>query len=58
VFTHRYFSVADADGRYEIDRVPPGTYTLVAWLEGTIRETRNVQVTAETRGLEVNFALR
>lgn len=58
VFNHRYFSVADTEGRYEIDRVPPGTYTLVAWVEGSIRETRSVQVTAESRGVEVNFALR
>jgi plastocyanin len=58
VFNHRYFSVADTEGRYEIDRVPPGTYTLVAWVEGSIRETRSVQVTAESRGVEANFALR
>ena len=58
VFNHRYFSVADTDGHYEIDRVAPGTYTLVAWVEGAIRETRSVQVAAETRGVEVNFALR
>jgi plastocyanin len=58
VFNHRYFSVADTEGRYEIDRVPPGTYTLVAWVEGAIRETRSVQVTAESRGVEVNFTLR
>jgi plastocyanin len=58
VFSHRYYAVADAEGRYEIDRVPPGTYTLVAWVEGTIRETRSVQVPAESRGVEVNFPLR
>jgi plastocyanin len=58
VFSHRYFAVADAEGRYEIDRVPPGNYTLVAWVEGAIRETRGVQVTAESRGVEVNFPLR
>jgi plastocyanin len=58
VFSHRYFAVADAEGRYEIDRVPPGSYTLVAWVEGAIRETRSVQVTAESRGVEVNFPLR
>jgi plastocyanin len=58
VFSHRYFAVADAEGRYEIDRVPPGTYTLVAWVEGSIRETRSVQVPAESRGVEVNFPVR
>ena len=33
VFAHRYFAVTDDDGRYRIDGVPPGTYTLVVWNE-------------------------
>jgi plastocyanin len=58
VFTHRFYSVADAEGRYEIDHVPPGSYTLVAWVEGAIRETRSVLVTAESRGVELDFPIR
>ena len=58
VFTHRFFSVADAEGRYQIDHVPPGSYTLVAWVEGEIRDTRGVQVTAESRGVELDFPHR
>jgi len=58
VFTHRFFSVADAEGRYQIDHVPPGTYTLVAWVEGAIRDTRSVQVTAESRSVELDFPHR
>ena len=58
VFTHRFYSVADPEGRYQIDHVPPGTYTLVAWVEGAIREMRSVQVIAESRGVEVDFPLR
>lgn len=58
VFSHRYFSVTDADGRYEIDNVPPGSYTLVAWVEGSIRDTRALQVTPESRGIELDFPLR
>ena len=58
VFTHRFYSVADADGRYAIEHVPPGHYTLVAWVEGSIRETRAVQVPSESRGVEVDFPLR
>jgi hypothetical protein len=33
-FEHPYFAVSDADGRFEIAQVPPGTYTLSAWHEG------------------------
>ena len=44
VFSHRYFAVAEADGRYEIDRVPPGNYTLVGWYEGEARLSRPVAV--------------
>ena len=36
VFAHRYFGVTDEDGRYRIDGVPPGTYTVVVWNE-TVR---------------------
>jgi plastocyanin len=31
VFAHRFFDVTDEQGRYRLDQVPPGTYTLVAW---------------------------
>jgi plastocyanin len=58
VFSHRFFSVTDPEGHYEIDNVPPGTYTLVAWYEGTVRDTRSVQVTGEPHGIELDFPLR
>jgi hypothetical protein len=31
---HPYFALTDAEGKFEISGVPPGTYTLVAWHEG------------------------
>jgi hypothetical protein len=33
-FEHPYFTVTDADGRFQIDQVPAGSYTLQAWHEG------------------------
>ncbi len=45
VFNHPYFRVTDADGRYRIDQVPPGTYTIVGWYEGEARAQRTITVT-------------
>jgi plastocyanin len=44
VFGHPFFSLTEADGRYRIDNVPPGTYNLVAWNEGVSSEPRSVTV--------------
>jgi plastocyanin len=44
VFAHRYFDTTDAAGRYRIDGVPPGTYTVAVWNEGEVRSTRTVQM--------------
>lgn len=58
VFSHRFFSVSDADGRYQIDGVPPGTYTLIAWVEGVIRDAKSITITPETRSVETDFPAR
>jgi plastocyanin len=58
VFSHRFFSVSDADGRYRIDGVPPGTYTLIAWVEGVIRDAKSITITPETRSVETDFPAR
>jgi plastocyanin len=44
VFGHPFFAMTDADGRYRIDNVPPGTYSLVAWNEGAASDARAVTV--------------
>jgi hypothetical protein len=57
VFSHPFFAVTDPAGRYRIDNVPPGTYTLVAWNEGVTSESR--QVVVSDAGLtETDFSLR
>ena len=40
VVTNPYFAVSNAAGTFEIDNVPPGTYTVQAWHEQDVRTTR------------------
>ena len=42
VFGHRFFTVTDEDGRYRLEGVPPGSYTVSVWHETLARESRNV----------------
>lgn len=57
VFAHRYFSVTDDDGRYRLENVPPGTYTVFAWNESTPLESRRLVVPEAGGDVEVNFTL-
>ena len=57
VLGHRFFAVTDAEGRYSIDGVPPGAYSLVAWNDGQVRESRTVTV-PETGSVEADFVLK
>jgi plastocyanin len=56
VFAHRYFAVTDADGRYHIDNVPPGTYTVVMWNEAWPQESRQVTIPDAGGEVDVSFA--
>ena len=58
VFGHRYFAVTGPDGRYQIGRVPPGRYTLAAWNEGSVRESRQIVMPEEGGVVEADFTLR
>jgi plastocyanin len=58
VFAHRFFDVTDEQGRYRIDQVPPGTYTLVAWYEGAVRQTRPVTVPEDGGAVDADFVVR
>jgi plastocyanin len=57
VFNHRFFDVTDADGRYRIDNIPPGTYNVVAWNEGLASEPRVASV-PDGGTTELDFQLR
>jgi plastocyanin len=46
VFSHPFFHVTEPDGRFRLDNVPAGTYTVVGWYEGDARTSRAVTVPA------------
>ena len=46
VFAHRFFAVSDAEGRYRLDGVPPGSYTLALWNDGAVRARRELRIEA------------
>jgi plastocyanin len=56
VFSHPFFALSDPDGRYHIDNVPPGTYSVVAWHEGTATEAKSVTIT--DADAELDFTIR
>jgi len=57
VFSHPFFALTNADGRYGIDRVPAGTYNVIAWNEGTASEPQSVMV-PDGGIAELDFQLR
>lgn len=54
VFSHPYFYVTDADGRYAIANIPPGSYTLMLWSELGSAEPRRITL-ADGETAEVDF---
>jgi plastocyanin len=57
VFSHPYFAMTDAEGRYRIDKIPPGAYNVIAWNEGVASEPRSATV-PEGGATELDFSLR
>jgi plastocyanin len=57
VFAHRYFAVTDEEGRYRIDSVPPGTYTVMTWNESTPLDSQRVAVPESGGEVEHNVTL-
>jgi len=57
VFNHPFFAMTDTEGRYRIENVPAGTYSVIAWNEGTSSESRPVTV-PEGGVAELDFTVR
>jgi plastocyanin len=57
VFSHPFFAMTEGDGRYRIDNVPPGTYGIVAWNEGTRSDPQSVTV-PDGGTAEIDFTIR
>jgi plastocyanin len=57
VFNHPFFAMTDAEGRYRIENVPPGTYGVIAWNEGTSSDARPITV-PDSGVAELDFTLR
>jgi plastocyanin len=58
VFSHPYYAKAEVDGRYRIDNVPPGTYTVSAWHEGETRETKTVTIPPQGGDVDLDFVIQ
>lgn len=60
VFAHRFFAVTDDEGRYRIDGVPPGSYTVAVWNE-TVRgdpPKRTVTIGEGGGDADADFSIR
>jgi len=58
VFSHPFYAATDDDGRYRIDNIPPGTYTVAAWYEGAAREARTISIPAQGGAVDLDFVIQ
>ena len=58
VFSHPYHATTEADGRYRIDNIPPGSYTVTVWHEGQTRDSRTVVIPAQGSLVEQDFVVQ
>ena len=57
VFAHRFFASTDAEGRYRIEGVPAGSYTLAVWNDGAVRARRELRVSGDGDTVEADLAV-
>jgi plastocyanin len=57
VFSHRFYATTDDDGRYRIDGIPPGTYTVAAWYEGSARDSRSITIPPQGGAVDLDFVI-
>jgi plastocyanin len=57
VFSHPFYATTDDEGRYRIDDIPPGTYTVAAWYEGASRDTRTITIPAQGGPVDLDFTI-
>ena len=56
IFAHPFFAVTDRKGKFKIDGLPPGTYTLTAWHERLGEKTSElVLVPGESKDFSFDF---
>ena len=57
VLDHPYFAVTDANGKFELKGLPPGTYTIEAWHEKLGTTTQSVTIAAK-ESKDVTFVFK
>jgi plastocyanin len=59
VFGHRFYAMTDDEGRYRIDGVPPGAYTVVVWNESIRGDPPKRTITmGESGDVDADFTIR
>jgi hypothetical protein len=57
VLDHPFFAVTDADGKFDIKGLPPGTYTIEAWHEKGGTVTQSVTI-GNSESKDINFTIK